>query len=82
MHHVMGRCRVADGDGIHIQKIAADTLNKQSRTANKGWYSALGVVGLGANNFSRKKKYFYEIKAERLTASQEWFTTVELSMET
>jgi hypothetical protein len=34
-----------------IWKVAANILNKQSRTANKGWSSSLGVVR-GANNSS------------------------------
>jgi hypothetical protein len=32
-----------------IWKVAANILNKQSRTAEKGWFSSLGV-GRGANN--------------------------------
>jgi hypothetical protein len=39
-----------------IWRVAANILNKQSRTANKGWSSSLGV-GRGANNaFPSKKK--------------------------
>jgi len=48
----MERSRVAvGGDGLQIWKLAANILNKQSRTANKGWLSLLGV-GQGANNSS------------------------------
>jgi len=32
-----------------IRRVAANKLNKQSRTADKGWFSSLGV-GRGANN--------------------------------
>jgi hypothetical protein len=32
-----------------IRRIAANKLNKQSRTAEEGWSSSLGI-GLGANN--------------------------------
>jgi hypothetical protein len=32
-----------------IWRVAANVLNKQSRTADKGWSSSLGV-GRGANN--------------------------------
>jgi hypothetical protein len=38
---------------IHI-RVAANVLNKQSRTADKGWSSSLGV-GQGANNASPQK---------------------------
>jgi hypothetical protein len=31
------------GDGLQIGKLAANVLNKQSRTAYKGWSSSLGV---------------------------------------
>jgi hypothetical protein len=34
-----------------IWRVAANILKKQSRTADKGWFSSLGV-GLGANNTS------------------------------
>ena len=34
-----------------IWKVAANILNKQSRTADKGWFSSLGV-GQVANNYS------------------------------
>jgi hypothetical protein len=38
----MVRPRVADGgDGLHIWKVAANVSNRQSRTADKGWYSSL-----------------------------------------
>jgi hypothetical protein len=42
-HHGMARSQIADG------RAAANILNKQSRTADKGWSSSLGV-GRGANN--------------------------------
>jgi hypothetical protein len=43
-HHGVTRPQVADGgDGLHIWRVAADTLNKQSRTADKGCHSACGV---------------------------------------
>jgi hypothetical protein len=48
----MARCQVADGgDGIQIWRVAANVLNKQLWTANKGWPSSLGV-GRGADNSS------------------------------
>jgi hypothetical protein len=44
----MSRPRVADGgDGLQIWRVAVNISNKQSRTANKGWSSSLGV-GRGA----------------------------------
>jgi hypothetical protein len=42
--HRMARPQVADGgDGLQIWRVAADILNKQSRTASKGWSCTLGV---------------------------------------
>jgi hypothetical protein len=43
-----------------IWKAAANTLNKQSRTADDGWSSSLGV-GRGANNSSPWKTKCYVI---------------------
>jgi hypothetical protein len=49
-HHGMARPQVADGgEDLQICRVAANILNKQSRTADKGWPSSLGV-GRGANN--------------------------------
>ena len=49
-HHGMARPQVADrGDGLQIWRVAANILNKQSWTADKGWSSSLGV-GRRANN--------------------------------
>jgi hypothetical protein len=43
-HHGMARPRVADrADGLQICTVAANILNKQSRTADSGWSSSLGV---------------------------------------
>jgi hypothetical protein len=51
-HHGTARPQVADGgDGLQIWRVAANILNKQSRTADKGLSSSLGV-GRGANNSS------------------------------
>jgi hypothetical protein len=38
-------------EGLQIRRAAANILNKQSRTADKGWSSSL-EVGRGANNSS------------------------------
>jgi hypothetical protein len=51
----MTRPRVADrGDGLHIWRVAANILTKQSQTAGSEWLSGLGV-GHGANNPHRNK---------------------------
>jgi hypothetical protein len=50
-HHGMAHPQVADGYGLQIWKVAANILNKQSRTADKGWSYSLGV-GRRANNSS------------------------------
>jgi len=48
--HGVARPRFVDGgDGLQIRTVDANILNKQSRTANKGWSSSLGV-GRRANN--------------------------------
>jgi hypothetical protein len=36
-------------NGLQLWKVAANTLNKQSRAADKGWSSSLGV-GRGASS--------------------------------
>jgi hypothetical protein len=49
-HHGMARPQVADGgDGLKMWRVDSNRLNKQSRTAYKGWSSSL-EVGRGANN--------------------------------
>jgi hypothetical protein len=54
----MARPQVADGgEGLQIWRVAANILNKQSRSADKGWPSSLGV-GRGANSPPYKKKHF------------------------
>jgi hypothetical protein len=51
-HHGMAGPQVADGgDSPQFWMVAANMLNKQSRTAGKGWSSSL-EVGRGANNSS------------------------------
>jgi hypothetical protein len=51
-HHGMARPQVADReDTLQIWRVATNILNKQSRTADKGWPSTLGV-GRGANDSS------------------------------
>jgi hypothetical protein len=51
-HHGMPRPQVAvGGDSLQFWRVAANILNKQSRTADMGWSSILGV-GRGANNSS------------------------------
>jgi hypothetical protein len=55
-HHGMARPQVADGgEGLQIWRGAANILNKQTWTADKGWSSDLGV-GRGANNSSPYKR--------------------------
>jgi hypothetical protein len=48
------------GEGIQILRVAANILNKQSRTAGKGWPSSLGI-GQGTNNSPVQKKKCYEM---------------------
>jgi hypothetical protein len=58
----MARPQVADGgNGLQIWRVAANILNKQSRTADKGWSSSLGV---GLTTPHRKKLSSYENSQE------------------
>jgi hypothetical protein len=51
-HHGMARLQLADGgDALHFWRSAANILNKQSWTADKGWSTSLGV-GHGSNNYA------------------------------
>jgi hypothetical protein len=51
-HYGMARPQVADGeDTFQVWRVAENILNKQWRTADKGWSSSLGVWR-GANNSS------------------------------
>jgi hypothetical protein len=55
--HGMARPQVADkGDGFQIWRVAANILNKQSRTAEREWPSTL-VVGRGLTTPHRKTLY-------------------------
>jgi len=40
----MARSQVVDGDGLQIWRVAAHVLHKQSRTANKVWFSNLKLL--------------------------------------
>jgi hypothetical protein len=41
-HNGMARPQVADGrNGLHIWRVAANILNKDGRTRNKGWASSV-----------------------------------------
>jgi hypothetical protein len=53
-HHGMARPQVADGgDGLQIRRVAANILNKQSRTAGKGFSSSWGL-GVGLTTLALK----------------------------
>jgi hypothetical protein len=55
-HHSVAHRQAGDGgDGLHIWSLAANILNKQSRTADSGWSSSLGL-GVGLITPYRKKK--------------------------
>jgi hypothetical protein len=54
-HYGMARPQVADGgDALQFWRVAANILNKQSRTAAKGWSSSLGF-GRGLTTPHRNK---------------------------
>jgi hypothetical protein len=52
------------GDGLQIWKVAANTLNKQSRTADRGWPSSMEVGG--TNKPHHKSLYMLQIIYTRL----------------
>jgi hypothetical protein len=57
----MARPRVPDGgEGLQIWCKDANTLNKQSRTTDKGWYSS-PVFDKGLTAPYRKKKSCYQL---------------------
>jgi hypothetical protein len=59
-HHGMARPKVADGgDGLHISRVAANILNKKSRTADKGSSPAWGL-GVEVTTPHHKKQSCYE----------------------
>jgi hypothetical protein len=64
-------------NGLQVWRVAANTLNKQSRTAEKGWSSNLGV-GRGANN-SPKKLWYYETAYK--ASDLDWFFGMTPAME-
>jgi hypothetical protein len=44
--HSVALPRVTDGgDGLHVRRLAASVMNKQSRTDDKGWFSGFRVEG-------------------------------------
>jgi hypothetical protein len=68
-HHGMARPRVADGGyGLQMWRMAANVLNKQSRTADKGWSSAW-ELGEGLTIY-RKKQLLWNV-TQRLAGSYE-----------
>jgi hypothetical protein len=59
-HHGMARPQVAiGGDGLQVWRVAANILNKQLRTGDKGWSSSLGV-GLTTHRKNRFVTKYYE----------------------
>jgi hypothetical protein len=56
-HRGMVRPQVANaGDGLQIWRVATNILNKQSRTADNGWSSGLGLsMGLTTPHRKRNK---------------------------
>jgi hypothetical protein len=54
-HNGVARPRFMDGGhGLQIWRVAANILNKQSRTADKEWYSSLWG-GRGAKNHHKNQ---------------------------
>jgi hypothetical protein len=51
---------VGGGDGLQIWRVAANILTKQSRTADRGWSSSLGV-GQGLTTPTVKRLICYKM---------------------
>jgi len=50
-HYGMARPRAADRvDGLQMWRVAENALDKESRTADKGWSSTLGVWRWASNS--------------------------------
>jgi hypothetical protein len=63
-HHCMAHTQIEDGgDALQIWSVAANILNKQSRTADKEWSSRL-EFGHGVTIPHRKKEACYENSQE------------------
>jgi hypothetical protein len=73
-HHCMALSRAADGgDGLLLWRVAANILNKQSRTA-ENWWSSSFRVGRGINNYSTKGKL---VVTKRYTGRRNWMDSLE-----
>jgi hypothetical protein len=74
-HHGMARPQVADGGKSSGYGegggVAANILNKQSRTADKGWSSSL-EIGRGTNNPS-PWNFFYCYEMFQSASDLDWF---------
>jgi hypothetical protein len=58
-HHGLARLLVTDGgDGLQTWRTAANILNKQSRSVDKGWFYSL-VLGKGMITLQRKMPSCY-----------------------
>jgi hypothetical protein len=53
-------------DGLQLWRVAANILNKQLRTYDKGWSSSLRV-GRGATTLHHKNKFVMEISKQHQT---------------
>jgi hypothetical protein len=73
-HKRMARRRVADrGDGLQIWRVAANILNKKSRTADSGWSCSFGV-GRGLTTPHSKTQWFLRNTTHSLRTRRSVFT--------
>jgi hypothetical protein len=79
-HHITARPQVAEGrDGLHIWRLAANILNKQSRTAEKEWSSSLGV-GWGLATPHRKKQHVTTIQKPFRGPRYRWEDNIKINL--
>jgi len=64
---------ISDSNPKYVVSVAANIMNKQCGTAEKGWFSSLGV-GLEAKKSHRKKKSYF---TEFYTGPRNWTDTLE-----
>jgi hypothetical protein len=58
-HKSMVHSQVKDGgDGLQIWRVAANTLNKQSQTIDKGWFYSWRGLGEGLTTLHHKKECY------------------------
>jgi hypothetical protein len=76
----MARLHVAgEGDGLQMWRVAANILNKQSRTADRGWPSSLGI-GRGLRTSKHKENFLRNFLQTLVQDRDRWRAAVNTVM--